>query len=66
MLVIQERRKDKKIARFFSVLEEPKKFVQLRRSDHYDAAQILGLVFYDRGVMRQLVDEIMNWVDKRT
>ena len=50
-----------------SAWAEPKQFVRLIGSDHYiNTAQSFGLMFYDRGVMRQLVDEIVNWTDKTT
>jgi pimeloyl-ACP methyl ester carboxylesterase len=68
MLIDGEREKDKNkmyLERFYSALAEPKKFVRLRRSDHYcNTAQSRGLVFYDKGVMNELVDHIINWIEK--
>lgn len=49
------------IEEFFAKLRDPKKFVLLDQSDHYcNTAESLGLVFYDRVVMNQLVHEITS------
>lgn len=50
----------------FARLVEPRKLALIRRSDHYgNTAQSLGLVFYDRGVARQLVNEVDTWLQNR-
>lgn len=52
---------------YYSVVTKPKKFVRLRRSDHYgNTAQSLGLIFYDRGVIDQLVFEVTQWLGHAT
>ena len=51
------------LERFAAGVTDPKKFVRLKRSDHYcNTAQSLGLIFYDKGVMDQLVQEIVQWL----
>jgi hypothetical protein len=53
------------LERFADIVTNPKKFVRLKRSDHYcNTAQSLGLVFYDKGVMNQLVHEIVQWLEQ--
>ncbi len=53
-----------KVRRRFGEWAEPKKLVVIEGSDHYaNSGQALGLVFYDRAVARQLVGEVVSWLE---
>lgn len=52
---------------YYAMLAKPRKFVRLRASDHYgNTAQSLGVIFYDKGVMHQLVSEVTQWLGRAT
>lgn len=54
------------LEQYYSMLVKPKKFVRLRWSDHYcNTAQSLGLIFYDKRVIHQLVSEVTQWLGKQ-
>ena len=54
----------KYVKHLFNHFVQPKKLALIKRSDHYlNTAQSLGLVFYDRAVARQIVDELVSWLD---
>ena len=52
------------LEKYYAAIEEPKKLVRLKRSDHYsNTAQSMGVIFYDKDVMEQLVHEITQWLE---
>jgi pimeloyl-ACP methyl ester carboxylesterase len=66
LVLIGERDRDPSdagVRQRFEAFGEPKTLIWIDRSDHYaNSGQALGLVFYDRDVVRQLVGALVSWL----